>query len=88
MDDSDKKLAPKPAVLGLNVIAHDPYLDPAKIAAAGARPVEWDELLRTSDFISLHAPLLPSTRHIVNEDALAPRETDRIPYQYGAGRVR
>ena len=32
--------------------------------------VSLDELLSTCDFISLHAPLLPSTKHMINFDKL------------------
>ncbi len=36
----------------------------------GARKVSFDELLRESDFVSLHVPLLPSTRHLINAASL------------------
>ncbi len=57
--------------LGMNVVAHDSYLSPEAIQAAGARPVSWDELLKVSDYISLHAPLTEETKHIVSAAALA-----------------
>lgn len=57
--------------LGLRVIAHDPYLDPAIITAAGVEPVDWKTLLRTSDYLSLHVPLTDGTRQIINADALS-----------------
>lgn len=57
--------------LGLRVIAHDPYLDPAVIRAAGVEPVDWQTLLRQSDYLSLHVPLEAGTRKIINADALA-----------------
>lgn len=44
------------AGFGSTVLAHDPYADPARLTAAGVRPVALDELLGTSDVISLHAP--------------------------------
>ncbi|MET9890910.1 2-hydroxyacid dehydrogenase [Streptomyces sp. NPDC006465] len=40
-------------------------------ARLGARHVELDELLRTSDYISLHAPLTEATRHLLNAERLA-----------------
>lgn len=56
---------------GMKVIAHDPYLDPEKIRAAGAGPVDFDTLLAQSDFLSCHCPLTPSTRHWIDRRALA-----------------
>ena len=64
-------VAGKAQGLGLQVIAHDPYLEPETISMSGVRAVEWEELLRSSDFISLHTPLTDATRHIVNAEALA-----------------
>jgi D-3-phosphoglycerate dehydrogenase len=66
-----RQVAVKARGFGLNLIAHDPYLDASIISSAGVQPVTWHELLRASDFISLHAPLTPDTYHIVNADALA-----------------
>jgi D-3-phosphoglycerate dehydrogenase len=57
--------------LGLKVIAYDPYLDAQVIEAAGVQAVDWETLLRTSDYISLHTPLTDSTYHLVNAEALA-----------------
>jgi len=52
------------------VLAHDAYIAAETIQEAGARPVELDELLRASDFISVHVPLTDGTRHLINEAAL------------------
>lgn len=51
----------------MQVIYHDPAAQPAH----GARPVDLPELLRTSDFISLHVPLTPETYHIIDAGALS-----------------
>jgi len=64
-------MAAKAAGLGLEVLAHDRYLAPEQIAAAGARPVDWETLLRSSDYLSLHAPLTEDTRAVINAEALA-----------------
>ncbi|MGW6703525.1 hydroxyacid dehydrogenase [Streptomyces sp. NPDC054956] len=53
------------------VLVHDPYADPAELTALGAEPVPLDELLRHSDVVSLHAPELPQTRHLLNASRLA-----------------
>ncbi len=64
-------LAHKAAMLGLEIVAHDPYVPAAEIEAEGAGPVSRDELFSRSDFLSLHVPLTPETRHTVDEAALA-----------------
>ena len=45
-------------------------IDPGDAAAASVTPVELDELLARSDFVSLHAPLTPQTRHLINRQTL------------------
>jgi phosphoglycerate dehydrogenase-like enzyme len=57
--------------LDLDVTVSDPYLDPARALELGARPLDLDELLATSDIVSLHAPDLPSTRHLLDRRRLA-----------------
>lgn len=53
------------------VLVADPVADPADVAAAGAEPVGLDELLRRSDVVSLHAPALPATHHLLGAAQLA-----------------
>ena len=50
----------------LDVVVHDPYLDEQDAAELGVRVLELDELLATSDVVSVHAPSLPSTRHLLD----------------------
>ncbi|MFC8074907.1 hydroxyacid dehydrogenase [Streptomyces sp. NPDC057307] len=50
----------------IRVQAHDPYADPAEAAALGVQLVGLDELFATSDVVSLHTPLLPATRGLVD----------------------
>ncbi len=64
-------VAAKGRGLGLRVIAHDPYMDDQALRAAGVQPVDFATLLGTSDFISLHTPLTPTNRHIINATSLA-----------------
>ncbi|GAA3249028.1 hydroxyacid dehydrogenase [Streptomyces lavendulae subsp. grasserius] len=55
----------------LRVLVHDPYVDPAEVAALGGELCPLDELLRRSDVVSLHAPALPETRHLLDASRLA-----------------
>ncbi|CAE6501944.1 unnamed protein product [Rhizoctonia solani] len=52
------------------VIGYDPYPNPAAAAENGIQYVSLEELFKTSDVISLHCPLTPETKYIVNEEAL------------------
>lgn len=61
----------KGAGLGMRVIAYDPFLSDEQIRAASAQPVSLDVLLGESDFITLHLPLDPTTRHIINSRTLS-----------------
>jgi D-3-phosphoglycerate dehydrogenase / 2-oxoglutarate reductase len=66
-----RQLAPKAQAFGLRVLTHDPYVAPDVLAAAGVEGVSFDDLLARSDFVSIHAPLLPATRGLFNADAFA-----------------
>jgi len=64
-------VAAKARAFGLNVLAHDPYLDAKAIAVRGAEAVEFDGLLAQSDVVSIHVPLLPETRNLIGARELA-----------------
>jgi D-3-phosphoglycerate dehydrogenase len=66
-----RALAPKAKAFGLKVITHDPYVSPDVLAKAGVEGVSFDDLLARSDFISVHAPLTPQTRGLINAAAFA-----------------
>jgi D-3-phosphoglycerate dehydrogenase / 2-oxoglutarate reductase len=53
------------------VLACDPYLDAATVAARGARKVEMPELLAESDLVSLHLPLSPESRNLMDGASFA-----------------
>jgi len=57
--------------LDVEVLVADPYLDDAEATDLGAARVELDDLLATSDVVSVHAPALPSTHQLLNVAALA-----------------
>ncbi len=55
-----KKMIP----FGPEIVVNDPFVPDETIREFGAIPVDFDELVRTSDIISLHAPLTPKTKHL------------------------
>ncbi len=61
---------------GMRVQAADAFVVDAEVRAHGAEPVALDTLLGTSDVVTLHAPLLEGTRHLIDADALARMRPD------------
>lgn len=58
--------------LGMQVLAHDPYLNRELAREVGAEEAaSLDEVLSRADVISLHVPLTPETRHLINAARLA-----------------
>ncbi|WP_433369399.1 phosphoglycerate dehydrogenase [Actinoplanes sp. CA-142083] len=63
--------AQRMASFGTRLIAYDPYIQPARAAQLGVRLVGLEELLRESDFISVHLPRTPETFGLIGEKELA-----------------
>jgi D-3-phosphoglycerate dehydrogenase len=55
---------------GMDVVAYDPYLQPAKAAQLNVKLVELDELLKVSDFITIHLPKTKETANLIGTEAL------------------
>ena len=63
-------VAQRLAAFGMNVVAYDPYVTSARAGQLGVRLVGLDELLETSDFITVHLPKTPETVGLIGEEAL------------------
>ena len=66
-----RETAAKARGLGMRVLAHDPGIPDERIAEGGIEPAGFDDLIRQSDYVSLHVPLTPETRHLIDAEALA-----------------
>ena len=49
----------------MNVIAYDPYINEERAKALGVKVVSFEELIKTSDFITVHMPLTPDTKGMI-----------------------
>lgn len=58
-------------VFGCDVTAYDPCIDPAVADAVNVRIADLDEVISNARILSLHAPLLPETRHLLNAERIA-----------------
>jgi D-3-phosphoglycerate dehydrogenase len=71
MGNIGRILADRAQGLKLKVIAFDPVLSADKAASLGVELVTVEQLFVRSDFISIHAPLTPETKYLLNKDAFA-----------------
>jgi D-lactate dehydrogenase len=70
---------------GCRVLAFDPRPDELLVTETGARYVDLDALLRDSDIVSLHLPLTPATRHLIDARALAVMKAGAMLVNTGRG---
>ncbi len=80
LGDIGARVARRAGAFGLHVVAADPGLHDASFAVQelGVRLVGLEELLAVSDAVSLHVPLLPSTRNLINEASLRRMRPDAL----------
>ncbi len=66
-----RKVVERLRPFGANCLVHDPFLDDDAIRLAGAEPASLSDLLRSSDFVSLHAAVTDASRGLIGADQLA-----------------
>src|SRR5262245_1215102 len=65
-----RSIADRVRPFGVDIWAHDPFLDPAEITRLGARPVSFDELVEGSDYLVIQSPLTEETHHTFDRETL------------------
>jgi phosphoglycerate dehydrogenase-like enzyme len=71
----------------LETVVCDPYLTDADAHAIGVTALTLDELLATSDVVSLHAPLVPSTYGLIGKEQLATLKDGAVLINTARGRL-
>jgi D-3-phosphoglycerate dehydrogenase len=66
MGNIGRVVVQKAAPFGLKMLVYDPYLSAEAASEAGVEKVDLPELLRRSDYVSLHCPLTDETRHLIS----------------------
>ena len=66
-----KAVAIRGASFGMRLLAHEPYPDQAFVTQYKITLLPFDRLLAESDYLTLHLPLTPDSRHIINERSLS-----------------
>ncbi|MDR1765891.1 MAG: 2-hydroxyacid dehydrogenase [Lachnospiraceae bacterium] len=63
-------MAKKLAGFEVNIISYDPYVKPEDAAKMGVKLVDKETLFKESDFVSVHARLVPETRHMIGKNEI------------------
>jgi (S)-sulfolactate dehydrogenase len=86
-----RETAKRAAALGMNVVAYDPYVSADSTVWSQSwgrvQPSSLEDLLGTSDVISLHVPLTPETRNLIGAGALSRVRPDAILINAARGGV-
>ena len=72
---------------GCEIVYHDPTPRDAAAAKLGAKPLPLDELLKVSDIVTLHVPLLPQTRSMIGARQLALMKPGAVLIQASRGGI-
>jgi len=82
-----KDVARKAQIFGLEVVAMDPFVEQEVADQYKVRMVDFDELIETSDIVSIHVPDIPSTKGMMNRNAFKRMKTTAYLLNMGRGPV-
>lgn len=71
----------------VDVYCYDPFVDASAMKKQGAEKAELDWILHNCDVISIHAPSIPSTYHMINSDTLAVMKKDAVLINTARGSI-
>ena len=66
-----QEVAERARAFGMRIVAHDPFISPEIAERLGVKLLPFDDLLAEADFLTLHLPSTPETKHLLNDERLA-----------------
>jgi D-3-phosphoglycerate dehydrogenase len=66
-----REMAKRASGLGMDLVAYDPYVREAEVRDLGLKLLPMEDLLQYSDYITIHVPLVPETKHLLGEREFA-----------------
>ena len=81
------EVARRAQAFGMTLIGYDPFLSSARAQQLGIEPVTLEEVWKRADFITLHTPLTPETRHMVGPKVLATMKPNAIVLNCARGGI-
>lgn len=82
-----RRVAELGRAFGMTTVAYDPFLKPEDFAKENTTGMEVEELLKVSDFISIHVPLTPETRDLVSKKQIAFMKKDAVVLNMSRGGI-
>ncbi len=71
----------------MNVVAYDPYLPAHVFEEQHAKSMSIDEVLKVSDFVTIHMPLTPETKNLFNAKSIAGMKDDAVVLNMARGGI-
>lgn len=72
---------------GMTIVAYDPFLKPEDFEKENAKGMAIDDLLKVSDFVSIHVPLTPETKDLFNAKSMAEMKNDAVVLNMSRGGI-
>lgn len=82
-----KQVARRARGFEMEILGYDPYPDPGFAEAVGMTYVPLEELLRRSDFVTIHVPLTPGTRGLIGRTELARMKPEAFLFNLSRGSI-
>lgn len=82
-----RTLARKARGFDMRIIVHDPYIDEGTLTDTHVEAVKMDDLFAQADFLTVHTPLTPQTRGLIDEDRLRSMKSTAILINCARGAI-